>query len=167
MDFVRRIEQTVAADPAGEWAFVADTLNVHWSAGLARWAAQTCGVDGPLGGEGKAGILENRVSRRAFLSDPSRRIRFVYLPKPSSWPNPIEVVFGVAMRKAIRRGSFSSVAQLEEALRHVLDHCHATMAHPLEWAYTGRPLQKHPPGRYCPPHRRQRPSKVKLAKLAL
>lgn len=71
------------------------------------------------------------------------------------------------MRKAIRRGSFASVTQLEEALHHFLNYYNATMAHPFEWTYTGRPLQKHPPERYYPPHRRQRPSKVKLAKLAL
>lgn len=40
---------------------------------------------------------------------PSHRIRFVYLPKHSSWLNQIEVIFGIVMRKLLRRGSFTSV----------------------------------------------------------
>jgi transposase len=50
-DFVGHIERTVAADPAGEWVFVVDTLNIHWSAGLVRWVAQACEVSEPLGGK--------------------------------------------------------------------------------------------------------------------
>lgn len=71
------------------------------------------------------------------------------------------------MRKVVRRGNFTSVENLEERLRQFLDYYNITMAHPFNWTYTGKPL--HSPRRtdYCPPHRQRRPSKVKLAKLAL
>jgi transposase len=48
-------------------------------------------------------------TRQEFLSDLSHRIRFVYTPKHSSWMNQVEIVFGIVMRKVIRRGSFTSV----------------------------------------------------------
>lgn len=92
----------------------------------------------------------------------------MYLPKHSSWLNQIETVFGIIMRKVVRRGNFTSVADLEVKLRFFLHYYNTTMAHPFRWTYTGRPL--HPPRRadYCPPHRRpHRSAKVKLAKLLL
>lgn len=167
-DFVRHIEQTVATDPEGAWTFIVDGLNIHWSAGLVEWVAQRCEPDRPLGKKGKAGVLHNQATRRAFLSDPSHRIRFVYLPKHSSWLNQVETVFGIIMRKVVRRGNFTSVADLEETLRCFLDYYNRTMAHPFAWTYTGKPLQKPTRTDYHAPHRRPRwMSKVKLAKLAL
>lgn len=111
--------------------------------------------------------MKNQASRKAFLSDRSHRIRFVYLPKHSSWLNQIETVFGIIMRKVVRRGNFSSVENLEDKLRQFLDYYNATMAHPFDWTYTGKPLAKPKRTEYCPPHRRRKLSKVKLAKLAL
>lgn len=59
-------------------------------------------------------MLKNQASRRQFLSDPDHRIRFVFLPKHSSWLNQIEVIFGIIQRKVIARGNFTSVADLEQ-----------------------------------------------------
>ena len=113
-------------------------------------------------------MLHNQTTRRAFLSDPTHRIRFVYLPKHSSWLNQVETVFGIIMRKVIRRGNFPSVADLEQKLHGFLGYYNSTMAHPFEWTYTGKPVQKVSRTDYCPSHRRPRyVSKVKLAKLAL
>ena len=80
------------------------------------------------------------ASRQAFLSEPSHRIRFVYLPKHSSWLNQIEVIFGVIMRKVVRRGSFSSVADLRAKLLNFIDSFNRVFAKPFRWTYTGRPL---------------------------
>ncbi|MGB2692173.1 MAG: hypothetical protein WBB48_01470 [Thermodesulfobacteriota bacterium] len=91
----------------------------------------------------------------------------MYLPKHSSWLNQIETVFGVIMRKVVRRGNFPSVENLMDKLRQFLDYYNNTMAHPFNWTYTGKPLQKSRRTEYRPPHRHRKPSKVKLAKLAL
>ena len=61
-------------------------------------------------------MLKSQATRQAFLSDRDHGIRFVYLPKHTSWLNQIEIVFGVIMRKVIRRGSFTSTADLKDKL---------------------------------------------------
>ena len=42
------------------------------------------------------------TTRRESLSDNSHRIRFVDLPKHSSWLNQIEIFFGIVHRKCLR-----------------------------------------------------------------
>ena len=62
------------------------------------------------------------TTRREFLSDISHRIRFVYLPKHSSWLNQIEIFLGIVQRKCLRGGNFTSVADLEsQDLAHVIN----------------------------------------------
>ena len=48
-DFIQHIEQTTRPDPDGEWIFIVDTLNIHWSAGLVKWVAENCEPKRPLG----------------------------------------------------------------------------------------------------------------------
>lgn len=48
-DFVQHIAKTVALDPQGEWIFIVDTLNIHWSASLVEWIAEKCEPTRPLG----------------------------------------------------------------------------------------------------------------------
>lgn len=93
-------------------------------------------------------------TRRQFLSNISHRIRFVYLPKHSSWLNQIEIFFGILQRKCLRGGNFASVAELESQLRHFITYYNTTMAHPFAWTYTGKPLQKQRRPHFVPPHRR-------------
>jgi transposase len=57
-DFVRHIAQTVAWDPHGNWTFLVDGLNIHWSAGLVEWVAQQCEPDRPLGKKRQSGNFE-------------------------------------------------------------------------------------------------------------
>lgn len=167
-DFVTHVAGTVATDPNATWRFVVDRLNAHWSASLVEWVAKTCGLEQPLGVKGQSGVLKNQASRREFLSDPSHRIRLVFLPKHSSWLNQIEVIFGIVMRKVMRRGNFTSAADLEHKLRQFFKYFNATMARPFEWTYTGKPVTRSPVARFCPPHRHSRRlSNVELAKLSL
>jgi hypothetical protein len=48
-DFVAHIAQTVATDPAVNWVFIVDGLNVHQSAGLVEWVAKKCEPEAKLG----------------------------------------------------------------------------------------------------------------------
>jgi transposase len=73
------------------------------------------------------------TTRREFLSDISHRIRFVYLPKHSSWLNQIEIFFGILQRKCLRGGTFTSVPELESHLREFITYYNTTMAHPFHW----------------------------------
>jgi hypothetical protein len=80
------------------------------------------------------------ASRREFLSDRSHRVRFVFLPKHSSWLNQIETIFGIVQRRVLRRGNFRSVEELKERLLDFLAYFNATFATPFNWTYTGRPI---------------------------
>ncbi len=99
------------------------------------------------------------ATRKEFLSDVAHRIRFVYLPKHSSWLNQIEIIFGIIHRKLLRSGNFTSVADLEEQLRQFMEYYNRTMAHPFAWTYTGKPMQKQRRARFVAPHRQ-----IKLGK---
>jgi transposase len=141
-DFASHIERTVATDPEGSWVFVVDNLNIHCSESLVKLVAESCAVGTALGKKGVRGVLKSVASRQAFLSESSHRIRFVYLPKHSSWLNQIEVIFGVIMRKVIRRGSFTSVEDLRTKLLNFIAYFNRVFAKPFRWTYTGRPLMK-------------------------
>jgi len=107
------------------------------------------------------------ATRREFLADINHRIRFVYLPKHSSWLNQIEIVFGIIHRKLLRGGNFTSVPDLEAQLRAFMDYYNVTMAHPFAWTYTGKPVQKQRRASFVAPHRRRKLGKVqRLAKAA-
>ena len=86
-------------------------------------------------------MLKSLESRKKFLSDKSHRIRFVFLPKHTSWLNQIEIVFGMVMRKVVRRGNFTSVADLQDKLVRFIAYFNEVFAKPFRWTFTGRPLQ--------------------------
>jgi hypothetical protein len=140
-DFCWHIHNTIATDLEAGWVFVVDNLNTHCSESLVRFVARLEGIEqSMLGQKDKSGVLKSMASRQAFLSDPNHRVRFVYLPKHSSWLNQIEVVFGIVTRRALRRGNFKSVQALKERLVDFIDYFNRTFARPFRWTYTGRPV---------------------------
>ena len=144
-DFAKHIERTVATDPEAPWVFVVDNLNTHCGAPLVRLVAKQLGIDDDtLGKPKERGTLKTMESRRKFLSDENHRIRFVYIPKHSSWLNQIEIIFGVINRRVIRRGSFTSKPDLIEKLRQFVTYFNDTIAKPMNWTYTGRPTRNTP-----------------------
>lgn len=140
-DFLAHIKQTVDQDPQGIWVFIMDQLNTHQSESLVRWVDERCGLNLDLGGKGKSGILKDRASRAAFLSDTSHRIRIAYTPKHASWLNQVEMWFSVLARRLLKRSSFASVDELKERILRFIDYFNQTMAKPFQWTYAGRPLQ--------------------------
>lgn len=94
-----------------------------------------------LGRKGRSGILKSMASRQQFLSERSHRVRFVYLPKHTSWLNQIEIVFGIVSRRVMRRGNFKSQEHLKERLLDFIDYFNSTFAKPFQWNYTGRHIQ--------------------------
>jgi transposase len=139
-DFLTHIQTTIETDPQGEWIFIVDQLNTHKSASLVRLVASQCGIDVDLGKKGKAGILKSMASRSDFLKGKSHRIRFVYVPKHTSWLNQIEIWFSILVRRVLKRGSFASVEELHQRIVSFISYFNQTMAKPFKWTYKGRPL---------------------------
>jgi transposase len=139
-DFAGHIRQTVATDAEAGWIFVADNLTIHCSETLVRDVAEACGIADDLGQKGKRGVLKSVATRKAFLTDPGHRIRFVYVPKHTSWLNQIEIWFSILVRRVLKRGNFTSIADLREKILAFIDYFNRTLAKPFKWTFTGRPL---------------------------
>jgi transposase len=139
-DFAGHIGRTVATDPEAGWIFVCDNLTTHCSESLVRYVAEACGIEEDLGVKGKRGVLESVATRKAFLTDPGHRLRFLYVPKHTSWLNQIEIWFSILVRRVIRRGNFPSTTDLREKILAFIDYFNRTLAKPFKWTFTGRPL---------------------------
>ncbi len=138
-DFAAHIAGTIDTDPEGVWLFIVDQLNTHQSETLVRLVAERCGINDDLGEKGTAGVLRSMATRAAFLSDPTHRIQFVYVPKHTSWLNQIEIWFSILVRRVLKRGNFASVDALRARILEFIAYFNQT-AKPFKWTYTGRPL---------------------------
>ncbi len=140
-DFLAHLQAVVATDPtASRWHVICDQLNTHQSESLVRWVAQFSGIEEDLGIKGESGVLASMVSRAAFLRDPGHRVVFHYTPKHSSWLNQIEIWLGVLMNKVLKRGSFTSVHDLQTKVLAFIEYYNQTMAKPFKWTYQGKVL---------------------------
>jgi putative transposase len=138
-DFVQHISQTVDTDPDAGWIFIVDQLNIHKSESLVRLVAQRCQMEIDLGIKEKSGILQSMSTRAAFLSDPAHRIRFVYIPKHTSWLNQIECWFSILMRRFLKRSNFISTDDLKQKILEFISYYNKTLAKPFFWKFQGYP----------------------------
>lgn len=138
-DFANHIANSIETAPDDCWTFVVDQLNIHQSVSLVRLVAACCDLPLSLGVKGRSGILKSMASRAAFLSDPTHRIRFVYVPKHTSWLNQIECWLSILVRRLIRRGNFTSTLDLEQQIRAFIQYFNCTMAKPFNWKFQGFP----------------------------
>ena len=138
-DFCKHISQTIDTDPDGGWIFIVDNLNIHQSESLVHLVAKKCDISEDFGIKGKSGILKSMATRAAFLSNESHRIRFVYIPKHTSWLNQIECWFSILVRRLLYRSSFNSTTVLQEKILNFIDYFNRTMAKPFVWKFEGVP----------------------------
>lgn len=140
-DYLKHIKGVVGTDPkVCKWHFVVDNLNTHQSESLVRWVAEVSGVAQELGEKGKTGILHNMQSRAAFLAEPTHKVVFHYTPLHASWLNQIEIWLGILARKLLKRGSFTSLLDLQEQILKFIGYYNVTMAKPFAWTYKGKAL---------------------------
>ena len=141
-DFEKHIKKTIETDPEAKWVFVVDQLNTHKSESLVFLVATLCGLtDIDLGVKGASGILKNMETRKAFLTDPEHRIRFIYTPKHASWLNQVEIWFSILVRRLLTRLSVKSTIELKGKVLDFIEYFNRTMAKPFKWTYRGRALQ--------------------------
>jgi len=138
-DFVQHIAQTVDTDPDAGWIFIVDQLNIHKSEALVRLVAQRCQMKIDLGIKEKSGILQSMSTRAAFLSDSTHRIRFVYIPKHTSWLNQIECWFSILMRRFLKRSNFTSTDDLKQKILEFISYYNRSLAKPFLWKFQGYP----------------------------
>lgn len=140
-DFLAHVQALVKTSPqVKRWHIVCDRLNTHQSASLVEWIAQRDGIEEDLGVKGERGILASMASRATFLADPTHSVVFHYTPKHSSWMNQIEIWLSILVRKLLKRGSFTSVEDLQTRVLAFIDYYNRTMAKPFRWTYQGKAL---------------------------
>ncbi len=138
-DFARHINGTIDTDPEAGWIFIVDRLNIHQSESLVSLVNRRCGIQTDLGVKGASGILKSMATRAAFLSDESHRIRFVYIPKHTSWLNQIECWFSILGRRLLKRSSFTSPEDLKQKILDFINYFNRTLAKPFVWKFKGFP----------------------------
>lgn len=142
VDFLANCQRLIASDPtASKWHLIMDCLNIHQSESLVRWIADLEGIaQDTLGVKGKSGFLQSMTTRTQFLTNPEHKVVFHFTPKHCSWLNQVEIWFSILTRKLLRRGSFSSQADLKQQILNFIDYFNQKLARPFQWTFKGKLL---------------------------
>ena len=103
----------------------------HTAAIASLLIGHRCGIENDLGVKGTQGVLKSNKTRRAFLEDPSHRIRFVYTPRHCSWLNQVEIWLSILARRLLKRSSFSSLHDLRERVLAFIEYFNKVLAKPF------------------------------------
>lgn len=125
---------------AAKLHLVMDCLNTHQSETVVRLVAALEPEPIELGQKGKSGILQSMATPTAFLRNPDHHLVVHFTPKHCSWLNQIEIWFSILVRKVLRRGNFTSQADLKVKILGFIEYFNRTIAKPFKWTYTGKPL---------------------------
>jgi hypothetical protein len=104
------------------------------------FVAQVLDSEADVDKKGEDSILTVMPRRAAFLSDPTPTIVFHATPKHRSWMTHLDIRFLLLVRTRLRRGSFTSVADLETNVLAFIDSSNRTMARPFTWTSQGKAL---------------------------
>jgi hypothetical protein len=97
------------------------------------------------GTEFRPPALRTQAQRRAFVSEPSPKPVFHYVPVRGAWLNQVDLGFSVLKRPFLRRGDFDAVKECERRLSWYLDASNREQAHPYRWTCAGQPLVRGTP----------------------
>ena len=56
-----------------------------------------------------------------------------------------QIWFSILVRKLLRRSSFKSIEDLKKRILEFIDYFNLTMAKPIKWLYSPRPLKDEEP----------------------
>lgn len=138
-DFRRHLRHTAVwlatqYPQAQKFHWVMDNLNTHWSLEVCALFARFNGI------KYEPRKLKRGRERIAFLTEQSHRHVVHFTPKHGSWLNQVEIWFSVLARRVIRRGDFTSKADLSRKILAYIAYHNEYKAHPYDWTYTGKPL---------------------------
>jgi hypothetical protein len=140
IDFANHLQ--AVARQFRDWSrirWVVDNRNTHGS-------REVCAVLAGLNGLGfEPRRLRTGAERKAFLTDPDHRYRFLFTPTHGSRLNQVELWFSVLARRFRKRGDVTSAAEFERRLTAYLEAYNAREKHPYRWTYTGQPLVRATP----------------------
>jgi len=83
--------------------------------------------------------LKTKKQRVEFLKSKNKWIVFHFLPTHASWLNQIEIWFSILYEKILKRGSFSSIEDLNKQIMDFIEiQWNQKNAHPFQWTYKGK-----------------------------